>query len=515
MNKENDQPDTTWGNENEDEAPQTFRDAYLNAINANRPQPRADGPLSDDLPPGRSGNRPRPRSAPGGGRIYTEGDDRSSRPRPARPSRDEVYARLRQRPRQPVYARDQEETSARPPAQARKQSPSTSQREREGAYAVRQQTSPATPRASREIPPGDPRGAPRQPVEHNGYDEYEVSEESRRRPGQHHRRKQRRAFSTLLIGCLGGLVTLIIVVAVIFFLVLHNTPLGQNLGIGKSNFTQPNNVALDLGSASQLIVKNVAGNVTVNVDQTANSASLVSTKKVSASSQSDANSQFRQITLTSAQIRQGADPACTASSCLLITATVPVADSGGVLGGGAAAAIDLAITLPASFNSPDPLTPHAVSVNAAVGNIVVSGFNGILNLTGKAGNISVAHALIYAGTCIQDLHGDIDVGMGSFFDLSQPSNVVPCSNTTGSGTHPWFNIRGGVGNVAITLAQASTNLLLDANTNNGKISNDFGLSIPTASDGSATYHGPLLSGVNPTASLYLFTSTGNIALHKQ
>jgi hypothetical protein len=57
-------------------------------------------------------------------------------------------------------------------------------------------------------------------------------------------------------------------------------------------------------------------------------------------------------------------------------------------------------------------------------------------------------------------------------------------------------------------------LLLDANTNNGKISDDFGLNI--AVDGnSATYHNPLLPNTNPTASLYLFTSTGSIAVHRQ
>jgi hypothetical protein len=144
----------------------------------------------------------------------------------------------------------------------------------------------------------------------------------------------------------------------------------------------------------------------------------------------------------------------------------------------------------------------------------VSGFNGILNLTGRAGNISVSHALIYAGTCIQTNQGNVVVGQGSFFDLNQSSNQVPCSTTTSAGAHPWFNIKSGVGNVDITLPANSTNLLLDANTNNGKISDDFGQNIPTASDGSATYHGPLLPNTNPAASLYVSTSTGDITIRK-
>ena len=519
MSKENDRSENTWSDQDEGETPRSFREAYLHLTNQNRPRPRSSNIPQANAPetPDRPDSRARSRSAPGGGRIYEEGDERLSRPRPTKQSREEVYARLRQRPRQPIYARDQEETRPRPPAQMKNQGRPTARRVPDEEYPGSQAPTPPTRRASRNAASGSAnRPGPRE----TGYDEYdeydvEVIESSRggRRPPARPRRGGR-VFSTVLTGCLGGIITLIVVAAVVIFLLLHNTPLGQNLGIGKTTYTQAARQTLALGSATQVIVKSLAGNVTVTIDQGASGATLSSVRKVLASSQSDANSQFRALTLTTKQIGKGADPACTAGSCLLISATVPTTGNGNLLGGGNGDTIDLTLTLPASFNSPDPLSPYTISVNAQGGDIAVSGFNGILNLTGRAGNISVSHALIYAGTCIQTNQGNVVVGQGSFFDLNQSSNQVPCSATTSTGAHPWFNIKSGVGNVDITLPANSTNLLLDANTNNGKISDDFGQNIPTASDGSATYHGPLLPNTNPAASLYVSTSTGDITIRK-
>jgi hypothetical protein len=515
MSKENDRSENTWDDQDESEMPRGFREAYLDSISQNRPRPRSSNIPQAKAPetPGRPGSRARP----GGGRIYEEGDERSSRPRPIKQSREEVYARLRQRPRRPVYARDQEETPSRPPAQTRDQGRSVARRVPAEEYPEAQEPAPPMRRASRPAASG---GAPRPGRRETGYEEYdeydvEVIERGRgaRRPPTR-RRRGGRVFSTLLTGCLGGILTLIVVAAVVVFLLLHNTPLGQNLGVGKTTYTQTARQTLALGSATQVIVKSMAGNVTVTIDQGASSATLSSIRKVLASSQSDANSQFRALTLTPRQIGKGADPACTADSCLLITASVPTTSDGSLLGGGNGNTLDLTLTLPASFNSPDPLAPYTINVNAQGGDIAVSGFNGILNLTGRAGNISVSHALIYAGTCIQTNQGNVVVGQGSFFDLNQSSNQVPCSATTSTGAHPWFNIKSGVGNVDITLPANSADVLLDANTNNGKISDDFGRNIPTASDGSATYHGPLLPNTNPTASLYVSTSTGDIMIRK-
>ncbi|MGH2479965.1 MAG: hypothetical protein ACRDHW_09955, partial [Ktedonobacteraceae bacterium] len=264
--------------------------------------------------------------------------------------------------------------------------------------------------------------------------------------------------------------------------------------------------------------KNQVGNVLIRVGSgsNSNSASLTSVKTVYAGSSSEADSLFRKIALNVQLISQGSDSACTASSCLLVTAALPANTNTSFFGSGLGPTMDLTLALPTSFNSPDPLTPHTITASTVSGTLSVDGFNGILNLTGDSNKISVTHALIFAGSCLQTMQGDITVGTGSIFDLARPSRLVPCSaGSSSSGTHPWFNVRSGRGNVEISLTAPSTNLLLDANTNNGKISDDFNLNIPGTSDGSASYHGPLLAGSTPTASLYVFASTGNIGIHKQ
>lgn len=501
MSNENDRSGHTWDDQDESEAPRSFREAYLDAMNPQRPR-------SDHAPqpetPDRAGGRGRIRNAPGSGRISAEGDERSARPRPTRQSRDEVYARLRQRPRPPIYAREQDEPRPAPTAQ-------------QGRARRRPAEAPHRTRGAQ--PGGVPRARSRT-AEYDEYDEYEVYEVSERagtgrRAGAPPRpRRGRRAFSVVLTGCLGGVITLVVLAAVIGFLLVHNTPLGQNLGVGRSTYTRTDQQALALGNATQLVVKSQAGNILVNTDRSASSASVSSVRRVQASSQSDANTRLRSIELSTRQISQGADPSCIASSCLLLTASVPPENSSGLFGGGNRATIDLTITLPVSFSN--PVSPSLLSVRANAGNVVVNGFNGILNLNSIAGNISVAHnSLIFAGTCIQTTHGNVTIAQGSFFDPNQPSSLVPCRGTTSTGAHPWFSVNSGVGNVDIELRADNTNLVLDALSVKGAIHDSFGLAIPTASDGSAAYHGPLVPNANPVASLYIIASTGDITIHKQ
>src|SRR5437879_9024316 len=110
----------------------------------------------------------------------------------------------------------------------------------------------------------------------------------------------------------------------------------------------------------------------------------------------------------------------------------------------------------------------------------------------------------------QGVRGNVNIGQGIIFGLSTPSKLVRCSNTPSSDPQrPWFMIKSGVGNVDLTLTTNLNNLLLDANTNNGHITNNFNLNI-TTNDDSATYHGPAVPNTNPTASLYVATSTGDI-----
>jgi hypothetical protein len=541
MSKDNDRPRRTWGDDDEPaETPGSFRDAYLNTTNQNRSRPRSGDTPQDDASetPSRSGGRARPRGGPGGGRIYEEGDERPTRPRPARQSREEVYSRLRQRPRQPIYSRNQDEVGSQPPARTKKiDAPRQQQardypRQRPASRQAQDNDHPYQQPVPTRRQPNSDRGAPASPGyrknepynDYEEYDEYEVLQRRQRQPVQPvpQRRNKRglggRILSNILIGCLGGIITLAVVIGVVVFLLLHNTSLGTGLGLGKSTYTRQGSQSLSLGNATQLIIKNQVGNISVSIDQNASDATLASTKKVLASSSDEAKNLFNQITLTTKQISRGSDPACTASACLLITANVPTTTGGNLLGAGNGNTIDLTITLPASFNSlGQGATPNSINASTSSGNLSVSKFNGLLDLSGSTGNvnINVTGSLLFAGTCLQTTHGDINVGQGSIFDLNQSSTIVPCTNTTSSSDHPWFNIESGTGNVSLTLTALSTNLLLDANTNNGKITDGFGLNIPSASDGSATYHGPLILNTSPTASLYLSTSTGNITIQKQ
>ena len=498
MSKENDPSRNTWNDDDENETPHTFRDSYLGALNQNRPGSRAS-----DIPEDERGH---PRTPSNRRRIYETDDEQpAQRPRPTRQSRAEVEARLRQRPR-----RNSEEIPAPPAVPVRRPPASPGRPTRNYTDVPPRQARQVSPNASR-------RNADRENEPSVEYDEVEIDE---LQPASHrHRRKHRRggrAASNILIGCLGGIITLLVVAGVAAFLLLHNTPLGQTLGVGKSSYPQTSQQALTLGNATQLIVKNQLGNIAINVDQTASSASLTSAKKVQASSQSDANNQFKQMTLTVKQISQGSDPACLASTCLLITTAAPASTSNsGLLGSGTSNSFDLTITLPGSFNPSDPsLPPNTITADATIGNITVNGFNGILNLSGSAGNsnISVTHTLIYAGSCLQTTSGDITIDQGSTFNILKSSDLVPCSNTTSTDQHFWFSITSGKGDVNITFIATETDLNLDASINSGKISDDFDPNIPTDS-----YQGPLDPKTNPapTASLRLFTSTGNITLHKQ
>lgn len=539
MSNEHDQPDDYWESEGEVEASPPFR-------TTNQPRPSTRSHSAPQPPPETPEyplTRPRPRGVPGAGSMYEEEEDdelTARDPRTTRQAHKEALARVRQRPRQPLPSHNPEEPRARsaPPASktghtARlhhdhsEDHPSHTSRVRRDYGEDHPSHTTRLYRDHSEDYAERPTTLLRPPRTYEPYDdEYERYEQhagygtarqqrayaSSHQPYQRPRRR-RRTGSRILTGCVGVLLTLAALVAVGAYYVLHNTPLGQSFG--QTTYTQQISQAIALGNASEVIIKNQIGNVSITVGGNASNASLTSMRKVQAHSQSEADSQFSKIVLSTQQISQGADPACTASACVRITATLPPATNASNLFGPInTASIDLTLTLPSNFNSPDPTKPATLSASTASGDLSVSGFNGILYFTGNSGAIHVTHTLIFAGTCLQTMQGDITIGQGSIFDLNQPSNQIPCSPTTSSGVHPWFNITSGRGNVAIALTAPSTNLLLDANTNDGKINDDFGVNIPSNSDGSASYHGPLVPNGTPTASLYVFTSTGNIAIQQ-
>jgi hypothetical protein len=397
-------------------------------------------------------------------RLYDTLDERNQRrPRMSRHSRDETYARLRQRPRQPNYTRDEVYDDVYPPTQQRSR------------------------------PSVDP--------EVEEYDRQALRPRTKALPPQQTTKRRRRVWSTLLIGCVGGIITIALVVGVIAFFLLRSFPV--NLGIGKTSFTRPLHLSLPIStSVKQLQVNNRVGNISITVDSSATQATLTAVEKVQASSNSDANQEFGRI---SVNVKAGSNP-----GILTVNATVPDTSVG--LLAGPSDSVDMTIVLPSPVNTIPPFTLSAAV--AASGDIAVQNFNGVLSLTDNTGSITVKHGLLSAGSCLQTNNGNVTFGGGSILDLIYPSDLIPCTTNTTRNPHPWFKFESGTGNVDVTLGTESTNVNLDANTNNGKINSDFNLSIQQNSDGSATYNGPLISGSSPTAQLSLAVSTGNINLHK-
>jgi hypothetical protein len=397
---------------------------------------------------------------------HNEVDERyNQRRRMSRQSRQEAYARLRQRPRQPIYSRD--ETYAAYPYLQQRRYPLTDPE-------VEEYTRPVTR-------PG-----------------------ARPQPTQQPERRRRSFWSTLLIGCIGGVITVVLILGVIAFALFRSMPF--NIGnSSKVSYTKQSQQSLPItASVKQLQIHNHVGNITIIADTSATQGTLTAVKKVQASSSSDADQEFGLIPVN---VKMGSDP-----SILTVNATVP--DTSGGFLASSSDSVDLTLVLPSSVVNNNPASPFMLSAGiAATGDLSVQNFNGLLTLTDNIGNISVTHGLLVEGSCLQTNNGNatFDGSLGTITD----SGLIPCTTNTTQNSHPWFSIKSGTGNVDVTLSAATTNIILDANTNNGKInSGKFGLNIQQNSDGSASYYGPLVPGSSPTALLALTISTGNVNLHK-
>ena len=330
----------------------------------------------------------------------------------------------------------------------------------------------------------------------------------RPQPSQMPTRRPRRVWSTLLIGCAGGVITIALLLAVVAFLFLRNVPIhGVIGGIGKSTYSkqiaQQTLPITDM--VTQIQVHNRVGNISITVDPSATQGTLTGTMKVQAGSSSDANAEFGRIKVN---VTTSTD-----QSTLVVNATVPDANSG--LLASSSDTVDLNIVLPQSVN---PSPPFQIALSAdigAIGNIAVQNFNGLLTLTNNTGNIAVSGGLQSEGSCLQTNVGNVTFAGNLVTGQAADTGLVPCTTNKVQNTHPWFSFKSGTGNVTTTLSAVTTNLTLDANTNNGKIDGSaYGLSVQQNSDGSASYYGPLVQGTSPTAVLSLTVSTGNITLHK-
>jgi hypothetical protein len=300
------------------------------------------------------------------------------------------------------------------------------------------------------------------------------------------------------------MITLALIVGVIAFVFLRNVPMNIG-GIGKTSFTQPlpQQTLPITSSIKQLQVSNRIGNISITVDPNATRGTLTGVMKVQASNSSDAAKEFGRIKVN---VTTSSD-----QSILTVNATVP--DTSGGLLAGSSDSVDLMIVLPSSVNTIPPLRLNADI--AAVGDIAVQDFNGLLTLTDNTGNITVKGGLLDEGSCLQTHVGNTTFAGSMTIAANADTGLIPCTTNTTQNPHPWFAMKSGTGNVDVTLSAETTNVTLDASTNNGKInSGEFGLNVQQNSDGSVSYYGPLTPGTSPTALLALTVSTGNINLHK-
>jgi hypothetical protein len=430
----------------------SYRDAYENTIEPQKERPRQAKDFHE-------------RSDP-----YDELDERyHQQHRMSRRSREEAEARLRMRQRQPEYHYDEANDMHMQPWQ------------RNRSYA-------------------DP--------EVQEYDRRAYRPRPRTQSTQLPIKRKRRVWSTLLIGCAGGVITIALLLAVVAFLFLRNAPIHIGVGgIGKSSYSkQLAQQTLPItANVTQLQIHNRVGNISIMVDPSVTLGTLTGVMKVQAASSSDADTEFGRIKVN---VSPSSD-----QSTLIVNAAVP--DTSGGLLAGSSDSVDLTIVLPQSVNPSPPFKLDVSADIAAAGNIAVQNFNGLLTLTNNTGNISVTGGLQSEGSCLQTHAGNVTFTGNLVTGQSADTGLIPCTTNKTQNSHPWFSFKSGIGNVTVTLSAVTSNLTLDASTNNGKINgSEFNLNVQQNSDGSASYYGPLTQGSSPTAVLALAVSTGDITLHK-
>jgi hypothetical protein len=322
---------------------------------------------------------------------------------------------------------------------------------------------------------------------------YEPPSSSRRRQP-----RRRRIWPWLLLGCGGGIVLLVLAAAVVVLVAIRSATGGSIAGIpgipglpNPTTYRQQSSQTLTISSLGLLQVQDQIGNVTITADPHATTATLTTIKIARVASSSAANAEFNKIAVQVQPIGSG----------LTINATVP--DSGGILGTHTDS-VDLTLTLPQNAISSASGTPPALSVNMSIGNITINNIGGLLTLKDDVGNITVQQSVLYDGSHLETGTGNVT--------YSGSINTTPAN---GGNTAPLYKLQSETGNVTATLP-ANTSVILDANTNLGKISSAFPIHV-TNSDGAANYYGPLLANATPTpqATLTLDVSTGNVNIQQR
>jgi hypothetical protein len=350
---------------------------------------------------------------------------------------------------------------------------------------------------------------------------YEYEEPPRRRVRR--KRRRRRVLPTLLGGCALGIVLTVLAAAVVVFLAVRASQGMGNTGLpipiiggGAHAFTHEDTQSVPLTALTQLQMCNKIGNVSIHVDPGATAINVTTKKTVQANSQSDANQEFGRIlvevqppgtitqpsscaTVPTTSTPTTSSPSDTTSS-LVVNVTLPA--NQGLLHSNTDS-VDVTVALPPNLvpSSTGPAT-FVLNVGVAAGNITVDGINGVLNIRGSSGDVTVSNGSLADNSHLSTGEGNITFN-GT---LTLPSDMTASAR---------FYLQSEHGNIDVTLP-ASTNVTLDANTNVGKISSDFPITVEDLGGGSQGYHGPLMSsaGTAPASTLILDVSTGNVTIHK-
>ncbi|HEY5003069.1 MAG TPA: hypothetical protein VII61_07960 [Ktedonobacteraceae bacterium] len=368
-------------------------------------------------------------------------------------------------------------------------------------------------------------------------DEYEYERRPRRRrppPDERlpRRRRRRRVWPLLLAGCGLGVFLTVLAAAIIVFLAIRTTQ-GNSFGSlpiigGAKTYTKEDITQVQLSTISQIQVCDKIGNVSIQVDPTASTPAVTTTKIVHMNSQTAADQEFQRIgvevqppgtitdplTCTQSQpttVPTGTPPTSTstgtppsttngsASSALTVNITLPT--SNGLLQADSDA-VNIAIILPLSVLPPDGPTMQ-LDVEAPVGNISIDGISGLMNVIGDKGNIQVKNGVLTGGSQLVT-----DLGNITFSGTLGSPTIATAQNN-------FYHISSGQGNIDVTLP-ATTNVTLDTYTNQGKISSEFTIPLQDSNGGMA-YQGPLNTASSPTPDITLVVhmNLGNITIHKQ
>src|SRR5450432_2868749 len=164
-------------------------------------------------------------------------------------------------------------------------------------------------------------------------DEYEYERRPRRRrppPDERlpRRRRRRRVWPLLLAGCGLGVFLTVLAAAIIVFLAIRTTQ-GNSFGSlpiigGAKTYTKEDITQVQLSAISQIQVCDKIGNVSIQVDPTASTPAVTTTKIVHMNSQTAANQEFQRIGVEVQPPNTITDPlTCTQSQPTVVPTSTP------------------------------------------------------------------------------------------------------------------------------------------------------------------------------------------------